>query len=68
MKNGVPKKELQQNRNVLQHFNIGGSEPRNQPVGRKTGDPDNRPQEDGQNDPDQGNFQGIQNPDRRALA
>ena len=65
MKNGVPEKELQEDRNVLQHFDIACSQSREEPISRKARHSDNRPQNNRQNDPDYGDFQGIQNPDQK---
>jgi hypothetical protein len=65
MKKGIPKKELQEDRNILQHFDISRSDSRDQPVARKPCHTDNSPQNNRQDDPDHGNFQRIQNPDQK---
>ena len=65
MKNGVPEIELQEHGNVLEHFNIGGSKAGKQPVARKPGNAHHRPQDDGHDDPHQGDLEGIQHADEQ---
>lgn len=67
IEHGIPEEELEQDRDVLHDLDVDTGELRDEPVRRKPGDPEEGPQDHRQDDPDKGNLQGVQHPDRERL-
>ena len=61
----IPEEKLQQDRDVLKHLDVSRGQAGYQPVGRESGDPDQRPQDNGQDDSHKRNLQRVEHPDEK---
>jgi hypothetical protein len=58
----IPEQDLEQERQVADQLHIGAGEPRNEPVGRESRDPDDEAEDGREHDPEPGDEQRIEQP------